>query len=992
MMRMSNKEHAMFAFVIIAILLLSYSFGAFTGAVTGGIPGDGVIIDPGTGFNLPGDGGNTVLPYSSCYNIVSQGSYYISVPLTGTQPGTNYCIKINASNVIFDCHNIPITGTGAAGCDYGIYVMSQNGLTNVTVINCNVQNYYVDGIFFNFVNAGNISKNVVNNNGNGIELFSSTINDLIGNSGTNNRLDGIFSHCMPSGEFCSGGNTLTRNIMNNNGQYGYEFLWMSSNTLVSNTGNNNNEGFNFASSRSNTLTSNTGNNNANEGFYLSSSNGNTLTRNSASGNSPDFHSALSSGNTVNNFTTGSTTSSFTYDGNLMLSSASSVGAATGLKSLPHYLDIGGGNGAWIGLNIYYSDSELGTIKENTLKIYKYDSATSTWSRDLNLTGALSEITNTNLNYVYANISNFASIFAPMGSEGINLTISSPQNTSYNTNSLWFNVTTNIDVTNCSVQIGAAPSVGMAPVYPVYYMSSLSSKSWNFYTTNNFDGLNIATFTCNNAADTSSKSVYFRVDTTGPVVTITKPTGSSTLYSSTATVNANTNEFAPGCTAEFDSSANSSMTNLSAKWEVNKSLGNGAHTVRVYCTDASGNTGVSGLTSFNVSIPHVSMLITINSPANSSVTNTSSVIVTAVTNISALECKAGFDSSTNYSMTYSSGNWSLTRTLNNGTHNVIVYCAAAAEDWSSSKPTYFTLKYNQTTPQTNVSVPFSVTVISPQEGVNYTVKTISVGAYTNKTVSGCSATFDSSDDTFMIYSSGGWYIDKTLTEGKHAVQVYCSDNQGTKAFSDRISFRINLTKSTTAPPIQQQNATTETVPITPVLLAICGDKVCDISETSESCLQDCPGLTTEQQTQGFGIFVIAGLTALGIVLAGLVIFLVFIRPRLAQQGVEEEIPETGEEIRPEKEQMLEAYVRKQMSQGYSQQQIMNALISSGWTEAQAETALELAVVPPQKEAALIEYVTKQFSKGYTAEQINQKMTSSGWSAKEIKHAIKMAKKT
>jgi PGF-pre-PGF domain-containing protein len=98
--------------------------------------------------------------------------------------------------------------------------------------------------------------------------------------------------------------------------------------------------------------------------------------------------------------------------------------------------------------------------------------------------------------------------------------------------------------------------------------------------------------CNESSgtpDNDSETVYFSVDLTKPFVNITSPLNGTTYTTDTFLVRGYANENVSQCLAETDSLTNTSMTNSSGDWNVNTpALGNGEHSIRIYCRDEAGN--------------------------------------------------------------------------------------------------------------------------------------------------------------------------------------------------------------------------------------------------------------------------------------------------------------------------------------------------------------------------------------------------------------------
>ena len=82
---------------------------------------------------------------AACTNITTNGTYFLTANLTGSPNSvagwggiSSACLKINSSNVLFDCNGYNITNTGVAsssGIAIGI------NYKNVTIQNCRIASY-----------------------------------------------------------------------------------------------------------------------------------------------------------------------------------------------------------------------------------------------------------------------------------------------------------------------------------------------------------------------------------------------------------------------------------------------------------------------------------------------------------------------------------------------------------------------------------------------------------------------------------------------------------------------------------------------------------------------------------------------------------------------------------------------------------------------------------------------------------------------------------
>lgn len=338
----------------------------------------------------------------SCQNLTIPGeTYQFNQSITDNQ-SNGRCIDIQVDNVTLDCANYNTTGSGISNT-YGIYA---NGYNNITIKNCGIYNYDW-GLPING-NSNNITNNTINSNHVGIAIQESVNTTVENNVLYNNTMDGIHFDASAIN------NNITNNTLSS-GMYGIRLKWgANNNTIKENTIYSNSvAGINMDMYCSyNNITNNTFYNNT-YGIYLMSSSDNIFAKNIIYNSSIwDFYSADSSGSLIINLTTNDTTSSFTYGGEISLKSASSPGAdPSGNYSIGKFLNVTGNS--WIFLNISYTFSDLGGINESTLFIARHNG---TWETDTSAFASTYGVDTVN-SYVYAYITDFGSIFAPLGSGG-----------------------------------------------------------------------------------------------------------------------------------------------------------------------------------------------------------------------------------------------------------------------------------------------------------------------------------------------------------------------------------------------------------------------------------------------------------------------------------------------------------------------------------------------------------------------------------------------
>jgi len=212
--------------------------------------------------------------------ISSPGTYVLAKDITG---GKSPAILVQSSGVTIDGNGHTIRGSDAAG-SFGIHVTkSGKTLTDVTVKNVRLQDWY-DGIYFRGVNNGRIES--VTSTGNvraGISLRESNNNVITGCTVSGN-MQGLYvwSKCSR--------NVIQSCTISNNKEMG---LWLASTGRTS-------KGIVYDST-GNRVVGNTVTGNGRMGLYVDFTTGNTLTGNTVTGN--DDHGIFldySSGNTISN--------------------------------------------------------------------------------------------------------------------------------------------------------------------------------------------------------------------------------------------------------------------------------------------------------------------------------------------------------------------------------------------------------------------------------------------------------------------------------------------------------------------------------------------------------------------------------------------------------------------------------------------------------------------------------------------------------------------
>jgi parallel beta-helix repeat protein/VCBS repeat-containing protein len=184
------------------------------------------------------------------------------------------------------------------------------------------------------------------------------------------------------------------------------------NTVSQNNGN----GILVAYSTNCSITANVFSSNNRDGISVWKSSNNTFSGNIASGNGEyDFHSdQYSHNNSITSLAIGGsfpTTISFTYDNGGNIKAVETAPAnPTGKVDINRYIEVSGaGAGFWMSVKVSYAESDLGTLDEGTLLMWRHDG--STWTQV-----AAPNSVDTAGNYVSAYIQS-SGVFAPLVDAG-----------------------------------------------------------------------------------------------------------------------------------------------------------------------------------------------------------------------------------------------------------------------------------------------------------------------------------------------------------------------------------------------------------------------------------------------------------------------------------------------------------------------------------------------------------------------------------------------
>ncbi|MEM2873829.1 MAG: right-handed parallel beta-helix repeat-containing protein, partial [Candidatus Nanoarchaeia archaeon] len=345
-------------------------------------------------------------------NCTISSNIFNSVPY-GLKTG----LKIIQSNNV-TVYNNTASSNGEAG------IVLENVNNSLISHNFVSSNFY-DGIYLNSSSNNNLTDNIINNNGNGLETDGFSVNlTIINNTLINNDDRGI-------GAYQANNSIVINNNISGAGyaiDFGYNGntnITIANNTLLSanwgicvddgiyiNVTNNfihlKKNGWGSAIVLDSLVYSNIENNYVNysdwEGMELWDVNYTNITNNTIA---KSIGNGIELGDGWYNTFTGNVINSSDSKGIYFYSSSNNI--------LTNNTATNNSESSWLYLNVSYNEDELGELDENKLNIAKHNN--SGWFTDPNEFTDGTYGVNTEANYVYANITNFGSIFTPLGFVG-----------------------------------------------------------------------------------------------------------------------------------------------------------------------------------------------------------------------------------------------------------------------------------------------------------------------------------------------------------------------------------------------------------------------------------------------------------------------------------------------------------------------------------------------------------------------------------------------
>lgn len=629
-----------------------------------------------------------ILQNANCPVIGSSGTYILGNNLVGAPNSASEaysflnspaysCVRITASNVVFNCNGYNITNDGTGNATGILVIPSMN---NVTIENCpGISQYYIGGMFYTTSNGNVINITAYNNSNTGFGMYYSNNSRVINNSFFNNTLGLMtwsdnnatcFSNNVSNNSLVGiANNYLNSNnsFFNNhivNSQYGVQSEQSTNTTIFNNMFNNSDI---YIQDNNDTIFSNTvlnlgifanggGNNtffnnsvyNASDGFFSWTDNNDAFFNNSIlNANHIGIRSFQESNDSFSNNTliNDSTGIDIESDSNLSFSNNS---VSNNLEGVYTQTDA----------NLAFSNN---SIFNNNIGIVSESSNNSAFTNDriygnpqAGIYISSSNITRLTTEHFFNN-SIDANIIGPSSNVILsNVTFDNPAGNYQNLTDFYLNDNSVLPSESYTIKWSAQPAApipGFTSFWGKFINITATSGSpsidftlWQWNTSEvsgwNESRLQLWKYNAsgwvlmNNTPSLASHSmanvsltpggaygILEQNDTTPPVMALNSPGTGSATNSTTVVFNFTaTDDFSPSmnCSLYLDSAlnmTNSSTINGTATTFTVPGLAIGSHSWFISCTDQAGNNANSSAKSF--SIDQTPPLVSIQSPKNAS---------------------------------------------------------------------------------------------------------------------------------------------------------------------------------------------------------------------------------------------------------------------------------------------------------------------------------------------------------------------------------------
>ena len=311
-----------------------------------------------------------------------------------------------------------------------------------------------------------------------------------------------------------------------------------------------------------------------------------------------------------------------------------------------------------------------------------------------------------------------------------------------------------------------------------------------------------THTFTNVTSNRTIAVTF-VDNTSPTVSVTVPTTGTTVHGSGVTLTATSADNVAVAGVQFKLDTNTLIgaegvtSPYSVTWDTTSGVADGGHTIIAVARDAAGNYATS--TAITVTVDNTAPVRSVGAPSGTLALNTTSAILSLITNETAT-CKYStslgitYGSMTTFTNTASTTHsTSISGLTNGGNYNYYVKCQ---DNYTNTNSSDYTISFSVAS---DITAP-SVTMTAPATGTTVHGSTVTLTATSTDDVAVVGVQFKL-DNATNIGAEGAtspysitWDTTTGVSDGPHSIVAVARDGSNNYA----TSTATNITVDNTAP--------------------------------------------------------------------------------------------------------------------------------------------------------------------------------------------------
>ncbi|HEV8289766.1 MAG TPA: hypothetical protein VGQ00_02315 [Candidatus Norongarragalinales archaeon] len=361
----------------------------------------------------------------------------------------------------------------------------------------------------------------------------------------------------------------------------------------------------------------------------------------------------------------------------------------------------------------------------------------------------------------------------------NITITSPQNVSFNTTNVTVTANTSENVTVCLTSVDGGSNQTM----------SGGNNSWTLNLSGIEDGPHNVRLYCNDSSNNIGTNVtYFSVNTSAPQIQFASPTSNGTLSQTWifANVTASDGDLRNITIFLYNASGAlvNSSTSSSSPLQVNfTGLASGTYYLNATARDSFNNTNATETRTIVLSQAPV---VNITNPYTNTI-NQSSIVANATASPTASVCLRSLDSGSNVTMNGSGASWSTNLDgLADGSHSLVIYCNSTGGQIGNSS-VFFTV--DASFPQIRFVTPTSNGTLTQNwifgnvTANDTTLQTITLNLFNS---TGSRINFTTSNSSPLQFNFTG------LASGNYSINATANDSVGRSNSTETRLITLNST--------------------------------------------------------------------------------------------------------------------------------------------------------------------------------------------------------